>query len=440
MVAGVITEERYQQSEINDDICRYLFSVEILLPVKGMNKGNSKRDFRIEKSYIMDNKKIGCVIAYKKNHTNYGTSLVGYALVKKIQQLGYNVEIINYVKKLSLIDKMRYTLNAYRCGELGKLIKLRMNKSTVSPSLLITSCLKQRIDAVEQYKKQKLYPLFHDYIGFNDLKNNSKNYKIIIVGSDQVWTPLSLPNKFFNLLFVDDSVKKVAYASSFGVSEIPDFQKKATGEYLDRFAYIGVREQHGKEIVDTLSHKKAQVVADPTLLLNRDEWEKEIDDSKVNETEPYIFCYFLGTNQDARKAVNELKAKTGLKIIAIRHMDEYVPEDENFGDEAPYSVDPNDFIKYISRAEYVCTDSFHCTAFSIQFHKKFMTFYRFATNNKTGRNSRIDSLFYTLQINKNHIYNGYISLINDPIDWSIVDKNLNDLRLDSLQFLLKSLK
>ena len=388
----------------------------------------------------MNDKNIGCVNAYKKNHTNYGTSLVGYALIKKIQQLGYDVEIINYVKNLSLIDKIRYVLNAYRCGELEKLLKLSINKNTVTSDPKLTAYIKQRIDAVEQYKKLKLYPLFHNYVGFNDLKRGSKNYKTIIVGSDQVWTPLSLPNKFFNLLFVDDSVKKVAYASSFGVSEIPEFQKKATGKYLDRFAYIGVREQRGKEIVDSLSHKTAQVVADPTLLLNRDEWEKEIEDSKINETEPYIFCYFLGTNQDARKAVNELKAKTGLKIITIKHMDEYVPEDENFGDEAPYNVGPNDFVKYISKATYVCTDSFHCTAFSIQFHRDFMTFYRFASNNKAGRNSRIDSLFNTLQINKNHIYNGNIDLINDPINWSIVDKLLKRLRQDSLLFLQKSIK
>ena len=202
-----------------------------------------------------------------------------------------------------------------------------MNKNTVTNNPQLTTCIKQRIDAVEQYKKLKLYPLFHNYVGFESLVKGTYQYSTVIVGSDQVWTPLSLPNKFFNLLFVDDSIRKVAYASSFGVSDIPDFQKKATGEYLDRFAYIGVREQRGKEIVDSLSHKKAQVVADPTLLLSRDEWEKEIEDSKVNETEPYIFCYFLGTNQDARKAVNELKAKTGLKIITLRHMDEYVPED-----------------------------------------------------------------------------------------------------------------
>lgn len=390
----------------------------------------------------MNKKEIGCVIAYTKGHNNYGTSLQGYAMLKKIQQLGYNCEVIQYKKNLTIIQKLRFIVNAIRAGEAKELYSRFTQKNVLKKYPQYALGIKQRTEAVNKYKEKKLIPLFHEYVGYEALHNGSKNYSAVVVGSDQVWTPMSLPNKFFNLLFVDDSVIKVAYASSFGVSEIPDFQKKATGEYLDRFAYIGVREQRGKEIVDSLSHKKAQVVADPTLLLSRDEWEKEIEDSKINETEPYIFCYFLGTNQDARKAVNELKAKTGLKIITIRHMDEYVPEDENFGDEAPYNVDPNDFVKYISKATYVCTDSFHCSVFSIIFHRRFMTFYRFANNSKTGRNSRIDSLFNVLGVNKNHIYkeDNILNGIEDPINWSDVDLNLSKLRQESIGFLDNALK
>ena len=77
---------------------------------------------------------------------------------------------------------------------------------------------------------------------------------------------------------------------------------------MDRFYRIGVREKKGKEIVDTLSHQKATVVADPTMLLSPEEWMEEIKDSKVKETEPYIFCYFLGTNMEAREAARQLKA------------------------------------------------------------------------------------------------------------------------------------
>lgn len=386
------------------------------------------------------NKKIGCVIAYKKNHTNYGTALVGYALLKKLQQLGYEVEIIEYIKRLSLLDKILYVINAVMSGELKNIRKIIRNKRNLQNYSSYAKCIAERIKAVNAYKAEKILPFFHKYVGYEALHKGSLNYDVVVVGSDQVWTPMSLPNKFFNLLFVDNNIPKVSYASSFGVSKIPVFQKKATGSYLNRFKSIGVREQRGKEIVEELSKKKATVVADPTLLLDREEWENEIKHSQKNETSPYIFCYFLGTNQEARKAASELKKQTGYKIITIRHMDEYIASDETFGDEAPYNVNPNDFIKYISKAEYVCTDSFHCTAFSIQFHRKFMTFYRFPTNCKTERNSRIDSLFSILNIDKNHIYNGNIKLIDNEIDWNATDKKLSELRIRSIDFLKKSLE
>lgn len=386
----------------------------------------------------MENKKkIGCVIAYAKGHNNYGTSLQGYAMLKKIQQLGYKVEVIQYTKRLSAWQKMKFVVNALCAGE-WKNIKHRLTfKQVLKKYPVYAVGIAERTKAVDAYKQKKLMPLFHEYIGYDALHKGSFNYDVVVVGSDQVWTPMSLPNKFFNLLFVDDSVRKVAYASSFGVSEIPFFQRKATRAYLDRFYKIGVREQRGKEIVEELSHQKATVVADPTMLLSREDWEQEIADAHTTTEESYIFCYFLGTNQEARKAAKELKEKTGYKIITIRHMDEYVPEDEIFGDEAPYAVDPNDFVRYISRASYVCTDSFHCTVFSIIFHRQFMTFYRFPNSSKTGRNSRIDSLFSMLGVNDKHIYkdDDILNLIKEPIDWQKVDQKLSILRKESMDFL-----
>lgn len=386
----------------------------------------------------MSRKKIGCVIAYTEGHNNYGTSLQGYAMLKKIQQLGYEVEVIQYTKRLSAWQKMKFVVNALRAGE-WKNIKHRLtSKQILKKYPAYAASVAERTKAVDAYKQKRLMPLFHEYIGYDALHKGSLNYDAVVVGSDQVWTPMSLPNKFFNLLFVDDSVRKVAYASSFGVSEIPSFQRKATGAYLDRFYKIGVREQRGKEIVEELSHQKATVVADPTMLLNREEWEQEIANAYTATNEPYIFCYFLGTNQVARKAANELKTKTGYKIITIRHMDEYVPGDELFGDEAPYAVDPNDFVRYISGASYVCTDSFHCTVFSILFHRQFMTFYRFAKGSKTGRNSRINSLFNLLEL-QDRLYTGDISFISKNIDYDKVEKRLENLRTNSIEFLKDSL-
>lgn len=380
-------------------------------------------------------KKKGCVIAYRKNHTNFGTSLVGYALLRKLQQMGYDIEVINYVKHPTFKEKAVIAINQFRVQGFTTFMKRFQPKPS---NTNYVNGIKERTEYVETYKAKKLEPLFHNYVGFKALCEGSKNYDAVVVGSDQVWLPHGLKTKFFNLLFVDDNVRKVSYASSFGVSEIPGFQRKETASYLNRFYAISVREQKGKEIVESLSKNKATVVADPTLLLNSTEWANEVKDSHVNETEPYIFCYFLGTNPDARKAANELKAATGYKIITLRHMDEFVEGDEQFGDEAPYNVDPNDFVKYISEAAYVCTDSFHCTAFSIQFHRKFLTFYRFATGAKGGRNSRIDSLFNMLAVPREHIYQGDVTLIDSPIDWGNVDAKLELLRKDSEEFIKKA--
>lgn len=386
-------------------------------------------------------KKVGCVIAYTENHNNYGTSLQGYAMLKKIKQLGYDCEVIRYKKQLSFVQKSAFVLNAVIAGELKTLRRRIVKKWNTKRFPLYAYNIGIRTASVNEYKSKKIIPFFREYTGYEQLHEGSKSYSSVVVGSDQVWTPMSLPNRFFNLLFVDDSIPKIAYASSFGVSEIPNFQKKATGSYLNRFKVIGVREQKGKEIVESLSKKEATVVVDPTLLLTREEWFDEIADARPQKKEPYIFCYFLGTDQRNRRAVEELKAKTGCKIVTIRHMDEYVAKDEYFGDHAPYNVDPNDFVKYISEADYVCTDSFHCTVFSILFHRRFMTFYRFALSSRTGRNSRIDSLFNVLGIDTKHIYNGNIcESIEEFIDYNQVDINLDKLRQASIDFLNRALE
>ena len=390
------------------------------------------------------NKKVGCVIAYAKGHNNYGTSLQGYAMIKKILELGYDVEILEYEKQLSLFDKVKYVVNALRAGEMKVLKKRTLANKDIKDHLQYAEGLKLRTKAVNAYKEKKLIPLFHCYTGFRSLSEGSKSYDVIVVGSDQVWLPLSLPNKYFNLLFVDDSVKKVSYASSFGVSQIPEFQRKATGAYLDRFYKISVREKKAKEIVESLSHQTAQVVADPTLLLSREEWEKEMSETisdttlanmERSEGDPYIFCYLISPNKEARIQAKKLSERTDLPIITIKHMEQYREIDEIIGGEAPYAVDPNDFIRYISRARYVCTDSFHCSVFSIIFHRQFMTFYRTSNQDKTNRNSRIDSLFEVLGVSKDHIYSGDMELIDSPVEWHTIDNNLESLRKESIKFL-----
>lgn len=100
---------------------------------------------------------------------------------------------------------------------------------------------------------------------------------------------------------------------------------------------------------------------------------------KIQKKEPiikgkYILCYFLGNNPPHREFAEKLKKETGCKIVALTHLDEFVKSDEGYADETPYNIDPADFLNLIRNAEYVCTDSFHCSVFSILYKKSFIHF------------------------------------------------------------------
>lgn len=106
----------------------------------------------------------------------------------------------------------------------------------------------------------------------------------------------------------------------------------------------------------------------------------------------------------------------------MRHIDEFIACDESFGDEAPYNIDPLDFVQLIANAEFVCTDSFHCTVFSTIFHKQFVTFYRFLNTNSDSRNSRIDSILNLLGL-EDRLYNGNLtSQMFSKIDYNTVEQ------------------
>lgn len=380
-------------------------------------------------------KNIGCVLAYCDN---FGTMLQSYATIKIIQELGLNCDIIRYKKQQSFFEKLMVFFNLLRIGDISdqkrKLFRIinRYRYKDYCKNMLI------RHQAYDRFGGKYLKPFFKEYVGYNSLKDGAYNYDVVLVGSDQLWTPMSLYSKFYNLLFVDENIPKVAYATSFGVSKIPDFQKRQTGDYLNRFKIIGVREQSGKDIVESLSNQKAEVVADPTMLLTREEWDTFASESNTSISESYILCYYLGRNMEARRAAKELKEKSGYKIVALCHNDEYIHEDDFLGDETLYDIDPCDFISLIKNAAYICTDSFHCSVFSILFHKKFMSFYRYAQTNKGSRNTRIDNLLNKFNLNE-RLYKGRIDVISNEIPYNLVEKQVQDFRYSSLLFLQNSL-
>ncbi len=385
-------------------------------------------------------KKIGAVIVCQLNHTNYGSCLQAYATIQMVKRFGYDISLIRYIKKRSILDWLKIGPKLLISGGLESLqisLKRRIDQFKY-PSYLPNQRIRER--ATNNFKEQEFVPLYKEYVGFKALCEGSLEYDAVFVGSDQVWKPWGFYSYYWNLMFVDNSVPKFSYAASFGVSKIPFIQRKGTAKYLNRLASISVRETKGKEIVETLSAKSATLVTDPTMLFTPEEWrELSTRSNKDIPSEKYIFCYFLGPRKEIREEAMRLAEQTGLKIMIMRHMDEYVPIEESMGDYAPYDVNACDFMKLMDNAEYVVTDSFHGTVFSILLHKKFTTFYRVKPTSGISTHSRIDSLLDLFGLSARK-YNGDISNIIDEIDFSKVDQIRDRFRKESINFLKESLQ
>jgi hypothetical protein len=219
----------------------------------------------------------------------------------------------------------------------------------------------------------------------------AERYSAVLVGSDQLWLPANIAADYYTLSFVPDSVNTIAYATSFGQAQLPRASERAAMRFLSCIRHIGVREKSGQKIVAKLTGRRVPVVADPTLLFDGREWMRVQQEAPLFEGE-YIFCYFLGNNPLHRKFASRLSAETGCRIVALQHVDEYVRSDEDYADETPWSVGPGDFLNLIRNAQWVLTDSYHCTAFSMQYERKFFTFRRYHRKTKQSTNSRLDTL------------------------------------------------
>ena len=370
---------------------------------------------------------------------NFGSMLQIYATQKIISRMGWDYEIIRYDKKtpLFLLTNATRIFNPYFMkGKIDSFQKQR--KLRKYPE--IKKANSERNRCIAEYRKQYIGPYSTIYKGYSNLVKGVEKYDAVIVGSDQLWTPAGIKSKFYNLLFVPDQIKKISFATSFGVGEIPNGQKKLTAQYLKRIEDISVRETRGAEIVKELTGREATVALDPTLLFTGDDWRQIFVEKRIID-EPYIFAYYLGDNPDHRDAVDKLKQETGLRIVTIPFMDVFVERDLNFGDEKLFNVGPVDFLNLIRGAEYICTDSFHGSVFSILNHKKFITFNRTSNADKQTRNSRIDSLFGLLNLENRRysIDTPLMSIIRADINYEEVDKKLDSLRRRTIMFLYNAL-
>lgn len=370
---------------------------------------------------------------------NYGSVLQSYAMELIVRKLtGYETLSVRYVEKKDiqyirnriplLLDRdiVRYKAK----GVKRKLYLKYWNKD------LAVQC-KKREEHFEEFVKSNFH--FTDiYYNRNELINSTRDFSGYVLGSDQVWHPINYGSHFYTMEWIPDDVPKIVYGASFGVYRLPRNQLQGTRDFLSRIDAISVREKRGADIVKELIDREAIVVADPTLLLTTQEWDLVKKDIKLEDK--YIFCYFLGDNRKAREYAQKVARKYNLKIYAVVFMDEINKIDFNFGDEQLYDIGPAEFISYIEKAEYVITDSFHGTIFSILYNKEFIVFNRFEISKGQSTNSRIDSLLGIVGLeNRRKIDIQDVETINADIDYEEVKKKIDRIQDVSIRYLKEKL-
>lgn len=384
-------------------------------------------------------KKVGIVSCYFKH--NYGSMLQAYATQKILDDMNIENETINIDKNIDFSNgKKKYYMGQvlnfqFIKSKLG-MIKLKLDKK-INKNLGKNISIRDK--KYEEFRKT--FRLTEPYKTYAELNEKAeKDYSSVIVGSDQLWLPVNVVADYYTLNWVPEDINKISFSTSFGVSIIPEKYKEAYKKFLNRINYLSTREVAGQKIIKELTGRDATLVCDPTLLFNKDEW------MSIQKEEPiikgkYIFCYFLGKNIEHRKFAERLKEKTGYKIVSLNHADEYVKYSDVFADETPYDVGPAEFLNMIRNAEYVCTDSFHGTVFSLINNVKFFTFRRYSNKSKVSTNSRIDSLLGIVNL-KERLINGDEDVekeIEKKIDFENVNIKLEEFRSKSKEFLKNAL-
>ena len=354
---------------------------------------------------------------------NYGSYLQAYALQQSILKLGFDNLIIDdhrIVESKRPVRGVSFIIKNYiKC--LLKRIKLKSDINSLRNSLFLDF-------------KNKYLMLDNDYKSIDELNNR---YNVFVAGSDQIWYPSEeIFDPYYYLAFTNK--KKISYAPSIGASVYPEYYKTKVKRLLNSFSHISVREERGKELLGAFIDSSIQVVLDPTMLLSVEDWNLVSNKNTTCET-PYCLLYLLSNNVNYIKWAKENAKKRGLRLVSISDISSsctsYVDEVKAAG--------PSEFISLIRNAEFIYTDSFHATVFSIIYHKNFVTFQRFKNTATINQNSRLLYLFQLTNIRGRFMTEeDAVNMIEEipSINYSAVDEILNRQRDLSLQYLKNSIE
>lgn len=356
---------------------------------------------------------------------NYGSVLQAYATQKAIENLGFEAEIINYfperMHKKAMLRRIKDKNSKFK----KSLLLRTLARIIILPSYYI------RFKIFDNFVNNKLKMTKKEYQSNIELKKDLPNADIFCTGSDQVWNSgwnEGIDEALF-LDFVPNNKKCIAYSASFGKKELEEWEKDKTKELLQKYEDISLREKSGVEILNKLGIKDSAHVVDPTLLLNGKEWRK-ISSNKF-KNEKYILVYNLNRNKKIDNYAKNLSKKTGLKV---KYLSYQLHEFYKYG-KMYCNPQVEDFLALIDNAKVVITDSFHATAFSINFNTDFVIVYpkKFST--------RLQSILELTNL-ENRVAKDEkdLEIFDNKIEYKKVNKIIENERKKSLEWLEGTLK
>ncbi|EKT0593524.1 polysaccharide pyruvyl transferase family protein [Morganella morganii subsp. morganii] len=369
----------------------------------------------------MNTKKIG-IINFQYSDHNYGAVLQAAALEHIIKSLGFDVEHINYVPYDK--NKISYKIKS---GFIGYLIKLLIRKNKTLKYV-------RNNNVFELFRTKWITRTNKIYLNNTDLDKISSQYSAIIVGSDQVWRPkmYSRPDEFYAyfLGFASDATLKISYAASFGVDHWEINDKNYTDKVkrsISRFSSISTRENSGVDICKDIFSVDAQHVLDPTLLVDKEFFDKIIQASPTISDNNIVY-YKLDITEKFNTIMLNIE-----DILKYKTENIYYKQNLIFNHYIPVPI----WINKIKNSELVITDSFHCVCFCIIFNKDF-----FCIRNKNRGESRLFSLLSLLGLEDRFVFEHELidSVKNsNKIDYTKVINKLDEHKIKSKNFIIRSL-
>ena len=356
---------------------------------------------------------------------NYGSLLQSYATQKVIEEMGFESEIINYTR---YEERYKNLVNTLIKGK-------KWNKNIITRTIykmIQKPNYTKMYRKFEKYRKNFLKESRLEYGSLQELKDNVPEADVYCSGSDQIWGKIGTVeyDEAYFLKFIEDRTKRcIAYSSSFGKEEIDGSLEKNIKKLLENYSDILVREDTAKSILKKHGIANVEQVLDPTLLLNKEQWSNLASKVK-NKQKKYILVYQLHDNKSFDKYAKEFSKNTGLKLLRISPSIYHITRSGKL----IYLPNQYEFLSLFQNAEYVLTDSFHATVFSIIFNRKFVDILPGKTS------TRIISILKLTGL-QDRILTKYddFSFINKTINFSECNTIIENQRKRSIELLKKAI-